>query len=118
MRCGHKIPSEIAEGPGRRLEERRGIVPTGRSAVRSVAIADSRVAGAIGSLIACAGVVDAADGKVLRDSALDDSGKKSGNAGSGSDMAAAVAWLSERNATRHSIALPARAPRPCGTNPG
>src|SRR5689334_4107931 len=71
MRCDHCIPSNIAEGPSRSFHERGRVVPPGRSAVRSVSVAYARVAGTIGSLIACAGVVDSPDGKVLRDSALD-----------------------------------------------
>ena len=70
MRRRHSIPSDIAESSSGRLEERRRIVPAGGSAFLSIAIANPRVAGAIRSLIAGAGVVDAADGDVLRDAAL------------------------------------------------
>src|SRR5262249_9659765 len=70
MRCDHRIPSDIAEGSGRGLEKRGRVVPAGRSAVGSVSIAYTCETGAIGSLIACAGIVHSADGEVLRDSAL------------------------------------------------
>src|SRR5215468_8706148 len=71
MRRYHCIPSDIAECSSGRYDVRGRVVPSGRSAVRSVSVAYARVAGTIGSLIACAGVVDSPDGKVLRDSALD-----------------------------------------------
>src|SRR5262245_58604316 len=70
MLCGHCIPSNIAERSRGSFDKRGKVVPSGGSAVRSVSVAYTCVAGAIGSLIACAGIVDPADGKVLRDSAL------------------------------------------------
>jgi hypothetical protein len=70
MRCGHGIPADIAEGSGGCFDKGRGVEPMRGSAVRSVSVADTGVVGPVGSLIAGAGVVDTADRKGLRNSAL------------------------------------------------
>src|SRR5947207_11535016 len=70
MRCGHCVPPEIAEGPGGGFDKCSRIVPSSRRRVRSVAAACQRKNRAIITWIARAGIIDAADGDVLRDAAL------------------------------------------------
>src|SRR5437773_6008399 len=71
VRCDEGVPPDIAEGSGGGFDERRGVVPSGRSGVRSISLACLRGNRAIVAGVgARTGVVDA-DDDVLRNAALD-----------------------------------------------